>query len=105
MVEGVKFATAEDALIWASMCQLARDEGSGGGAQSVERGCEVNYIWAVTKRLYSDRRCRLGGEHIKAIRLYGAGDCNPELRRRYERYWDEAVQDHEEPLRLKGIIE
>lgn len=99
------FATPEDAWIWYSQCQRARDEGARfrEGIGAVSRPCAPDDIAREVRRLV--RRRILGRAHLRALALFGGedggagGDADVA-----GRLWREALDRLETPLRAKGIV-
>ena len=99
------FATPEDAWVWYSQCQRARDEGARyrAGNGDVARPCAPDDIAREVRRLY--RRRILRGAHLRALARFGGengvvvgdGDAAGRL-------WREALDRLGTPLRAKGIV-
>ncbi len=103
--EGEPFATPEDAWVWYSQCQRARDEGARyvAGLGAVIRPCSPDDIVREVRRLYRHRILR--GAHLRVLVRFGCdsgvaigGDQTA------SRLWREALDRLEAPLRAKGIV-
>lgn len=99
------FATPEDAWLWYSHCQRARDDGARfrEGMGAVARPCAPDDIAREVRRLVQRRV--LGRAHLRVLALFGGegrvavGDGGGA-----ERLWREALDRLETPLRAKGIV-
>ncbi|EME70396.1 hypothetical protein H261_08738 [Paramagnetospirillum caucaseum] len=104
--EGEPFATPEDAWIWYSQCQQARDEGARyhAGLGAVARPCAPDDIVLEVRRLY--RRRILSGAHLRALVRFGRqnGAAAGEGDATAGRLWREALDRLATPLRAKGIV-
>ncbi len=103
--EAEPFATSEDAWIWYSHCQRARNEGARflAGLGDMARPCAPDDIAREVWRLY--RRRVLRGSHLRVLAQFGS-ECGvtqgagPET----DRLWREALDHLAAPLRAKGIV-
>lgn len=102
------FATAEEAWLWFSRCQLARIEGVRFTADSgeVARPCDPDDIFRVVEALR--RQGVLMAGHIQVLGRFGcrlappdpwAGDTRSEAE-----LWGQALERMAWPLRRKGIV-
>lgn len=99
------FATPEDAWIWYSHCQRARNEGARflAGLGDVARPCAPDDIAREVWRLYRHRVLR--GSHLRILARFGL-ECGvtqgagPDA----DRLWREALDRLASPLRAKGIV-
>lgn len=102
------FATAEEAWLWFSRCQLARLEGVRFTADcgDVARPCDPDDIYRAVDRLHRQRRLSPG--HVSVLGRFGcrlaapdpyAGDTPGEAS-----LWVEALDRLETLLRDKGIV-
>lgn len=102
------FATSEDAWLWYSQCQMARDHGVRftAGLGDVERPCEPDDIVREVQRLY--RRRVLRRAHLTVLGRFGlrqappdpwGGDTPGEAC-----LWSEALDRLATPLKQKGIL-
>ena len=103
--EGEPFATPEDAWVWYSHCQQARDDGVRlrEGMGDVARPCMPDDIAREVHRLY--RRRILRSAHLRVLVRFGcdsgmgAGDDE-----NAGRLWREALDRLATPLKAKGIV-
>ncbi len=103
--EAEPFATPEDAWVWYSHCQRARDEGARfvAGLGDIARPCAPDDIAREVWRLY--RRRVLRGSHLRILAQFGS-ECGvtrgagPDA----DRLWREALDRLASPLRAKGIV-
>lgn len=103
--DGEPFATPEDAWIWYSQCQRARDEGARfrEGIGAVARPCAPDDIAREVRRLVQRRI--LGRAHLRVLTLFaGEGGVAEGDRGGADRLWREALDRLEAPLRAKGIV-
>ncbi|ARJ68016.1 hypothetical protein WV31_04350 [Magnetospirillum sp. ME-1] len=99
------FTTPEDAWIWYSQCQRARDEGARfrEGIGAVARPCAPDDIAREVRRLVQRRI--LGRAHLRALALFGGeGGVAVGDGAVTGRLWREALDRLETPLRAKGIV-
>lgn len=99
------FATVEDAWVWYSQCQRARDDGARyvAGAGAVARPCAPDDIVREVRRLY--RHCVLRGAHLRVLVRFGCdGGMAMGGDETAGRLWREALDRLEAPLRAKGIV-
>jgi hypothetical protein len=106
--ESSPFASAEEAWLWFSRCQLARLDGVrfSADASDVARPCDPDDIYRAVDQLY--RRRVLARGHVTVLGYFGsrlmvpdpwAGDTPGEAS-----LWGEAMDRLSTVLRAKGIV-
>jgi len=106
--EAVPFDTAEEAWLWYSSCQIARNEGVRVRADlgQVRRPCDPDDVYRAVIALY--RRRRLADRHLAVLGRFGirlaapdpwAGDAPGEAA-----LWAEALDRLATILKGKGIV-
>ena len=103
------FGSAEEAWFWFARCQRIRREGSrfDDTTPSVRRPCEPDDIYRCAIALF--RGGVLHRQHLRILAVFGLSGQSPDPRCDDEvaaaRYWDEAMDRLETPLRSKWIVE
>lgn len=102
------FASAEEAWLWFSRCQMARIEGVRftADAGEVARPCDPDDIYRAVAALC--RQGRLGQAHVAVLGRFGCRLAPPDPwagdRQGDARLWGEALDRLTTPLRAKGIV-
>lgn len=103
--EGEPFATPEDAWVWYSHCQQARDDGVRlrEGMGVVARPCVPDDIAREVRRLYQRRILR--SSHLRVLARFGRdGGTAVGDDENAGRLWREALDRLATPLKTKGIV-
>jgi hypothetical protein len=102
------FRSAEDAWFWTMAALTARREGARFGANRglVRRPCDPDDVVKCLDMLY--RRRRIDLVHARILRIWGERQTAPNpayaAERCDARFWREALNRLEWPLRVKGIV-
>jgi len=102
------FGSAEEAWLWYSQCQIARDEGARfrAGWGQVIRPCEPDDIVREVRRLYRVRILNKG--HLTVLGRFGRNMTSPDIwggaSAGESMLWEEALDRLTTPLRRKGIV-
>ena len=102
------FRDAEEAWMWTMAALMARREGArySAGKGTTVRPCEPDDVVVCLDQLY--RQHRIGLEHARVLRIWGerqvAPDCAKMAGRHDQGLWQEALENLEWLLRLKGIV-
>lgn len=102
------FRSAEDAWFWTMAALTARREGARFGANRglVKRPCDPDDVVKCLDMLY--RRRRIDLVHARILRIWGERRTAPNpaypAERCDARFWREALNRLEWPLRVKGIV-
>ena len=102
------FRTVDEAWFWTMSALIARREGTrySGPKGVVKRPCEPDDVVRCLDQLYRARRIDL--VHARILRAWGERGVAPDARyaseRADHRFWKEAMDRLEWPLRVKGIV-
>ena len=102
------FRDAEEAWFWTMAALVARREGARGVARAglAIRPCEPDDVVKCLDTLYRRRRIDLA--HARILRIWGERQIAPNPAHRSEkcdwRFWREAMDCLEWPLRMRGIV-
>ena len=108
MGRGEPFRTAEEAWFWTMSALTARREGGRYSASKglVKRPCDPDDVVLCLDALYRGRRIDL--VHARILRAWGERGMAPDptyaAERADHRFWREAMDRLEWPLRVKGIV-
>ncbi|MGE5502962.1 MAG: hypothetical protein ACM31L_00935 [Actinomycetota bacterium] len=104
--DGEPFASAEEAWLWFSHCQIARIEGArySSGLSPQPRPCEPDDIYRAVTRLRLQRA--LGPQHLQVLGRFGSRLAPPDPADGAGQLalWEEALDRLETALRPKGIV-
>jgi hypothetical protein len=104
----VPFSSAEEAWLWTMAALIARRDGARYTANQglLSRPCTPDDVVRCLDQLY--RRRRIDLIHARILRAWGERQMTPsaaiQAERSDHRFWVEALQRLEWPLRVKGIV-